>query len=316
MSELRLNPTTGEWVIVATHRVNRPFLPKDTCPFCPGSPNIPNTYDVMIYPNDFPSLMTPAPPIEIKPPKFSKVAPIEGFCDVVLYSPKHDATLGTLPLNDVIKVVHLWQSRYHELARYDHIKYILIFENRGKEVGVTIHHPHGQIYAFPFIPPIPAKELHHSQTYHTEHGSCLFCDILTEELQLHTRIVMEDDHFVTFVPFFAKYPYEVHIYPRRHIQHITELTHDEVTSLAHTLRRMIRKYDNLANGIFPLIMLFHQAPVDGTPYPYYHFHIEFYSPYITRDKLKYLAGCEQGAGVVINSIPPETSAAKLRSIDG
>ena len=316
MSELRLNPTTGEWVIVATHRVNRPFLPKDTCPFCPGSPNIPNTYDVMIYPNDFPSLMTPAPPIEIKPPKFSKVAPIEGFCDVVLYSPKHDATLGTLPLNDVIKVVHLWQSRYHELARYDHIKYILIFENRGKEVGVTIHHPHGQIYAFPFIPPIPAKELHHSQTYHTEHGRCLFCDILTEELKLHTRIVMEDDHFVTFVPFFAKYPYEVHIYPRRHIQHITELTHDEVTSLAHTLRRMIRKYDNLVNGIFPLIMLFHQAPVDGTPYPYYHFHIEFYSPYITRDKLKYLAGCEQGAGVVINSIPPETSAAKLRSIDG
>jgi len=316
MSELRLNPITGEWVIVATHRVDRPFLPKDICPFCPGSPNIPDTYDVMIYPNDFPSLMTPAPPIEIEPPTFSKVAPIEGFCDVVLYSPKHDATLGTLPLDDVIKVIQLWQSRYHELASYAHIKYVLIFENRGKEVGVTIHHPHGQIYAFPFIPPIPAKELHHSQTYRNAHGSCLFCDILAEELQLHTRIVMEDDHFVTFVPFFAKYPYEVHIYPRRHIQHITELNPNEVTSLAHTLRHMIRKYDNLVDGIFPLMMLLHQAPVDGTPYPYYHFHIEFYSPYITRDKLKYLAGCEQGAGVVINSIPPETSAAKLRSIDG
>ena len=315
MSELRLNPITGEWVIVATHRVNRPFLPKDTCPFCPGAPNIPDNYDVMIYPNDFPSLMTPAPPIEIEPPKFSKVAPIEGFCDVVLYSPKHDATLGTLTVDDIIKVIQLWQSRYHELASYDHIKYVLIFENRGKEVGVTIHHPHGQIYAFPFIPPIPAKELHHSQNYRNAHGSCLFCDILAEELQLHTRIVMKDDCFVTFVPFFAKYPYEVHIYPRRHIQHITELNPDEITSLAHTLRRMIRKYDRLVDGIFPLIMLLHQAPVDGTTYPYYHFHIEFYSPYITRDKLKYLAGCEQGAGVVINSIPPETSAAKLRSID-
>jgi UDPglucose--hexose-1-phosphate uridylyltransferase len=315
LSEIRWNPIAEEWVAVAAHRQERPQMPKDWCPFCPGSGRVPEQYDVHIYSNDFATFSSPAPDAGTEVScSLYKVAKAQGKCDVVLYHPDHNTSLSQLSVEHLTKLVKLWQQRYEELRAITGIKYIFIFENKGEVIGVTMPHPHGQIYSFPYVPPKIEIELTSCKKHWQKSKHCLLCDILQNEQKEQQRIVAQNNTFIAFVPFFARWPYEVHIYAKRHVQHITELMPNEVADFAAILKVVTQKYDGLFDFSFPYMMVMHQAPVDKKDYSYYHFHVEFYPPYRSKTKLKYLAGCESGAGTFINDTVPEEKAEELRNI--
>lgn len=322
MSELRWHPILGEWVITATHRQDRTFLPPDDyCPICPTKPRafpteIPSEdYEIVTFENKFPSMRHPAPEPVIGETELYKVRPAEGICEVVSYTPRHDGTLTDASLTEMRNLVEVWTDRFADLGGKDFIEYVLIFENKGKDIGVTLYHPHGQIYAFPFIPPKIQKELDSASNHMSRTGSCLFCDIVAEEIKDGRRIVVENDSFVAMIPFFARYPYEVYIFSRKHHQDMLAFDDGERDDLANILKAVLLKYDNLWGISLPYMMIMHQAPTDGRDYGYYHFHIEFHPPNRTQNKLKYLAGCEAGAGSFINDTVAEEKAAELRAAE-
>lgn len=314
MSELRWNPLLEEWVVSASHRLDRPLNPRDQCPFCPGSGLVPETYDVHIYQNDFPTFATPPPVRSVNGSPLYKVADAAGQCDVVLYHPDHTTTLAQLPVQHIRRLIDVWRNRFVELARRPEIHYVLIFENKGEVIGVTMPHPHGQIYAFPYIPPKIKTELDASKRHFETHKRCLICDMVQEEVADGRRLVAGNSSWVAFVPFFARFPYEVHIVPREHCPSMKTMTDVQRTDLAPILKTVLMKYDGLFGFSFPYMMLMHQSPVDGGEYPYYHFHVEFYPPHRAKDKLKYLAGCETGAGTFINDTSAEEKAEELRGV--
>ncbi|MCC6485713.1 MAG: galactose-1-phosphate uridylyltransferase [Armatimonadetes bacterium] len=322
MSELRWHPILGEWVITATHRQNRTFLPPDDfCPLCPTKSGafpteVPREdYDIVVFENRFPSLQHPAPPPAVDSRGFSPVKPAEGICEVVLYSSRHDSTLAQMPVRQIHKLIRVWQDRFMELGSLEFVDYVYIFENKGKEIGVTLTHPHGQIYAYSFIPPRMRDRRESFQRYYAEKGSCMLCDILSSELEEGTRIVTQTDAFVAYVPFYARYPYEVHVAPRRHDEGLGILTEQTSADLAHILKTVLLKYDGLWGFSLPYIMNLYPQPTDGGDDPGWHFQIEFYPPYRTPQKLKYLAGSESGAGSFINDNLPETMAEQLRNVE-
>lgn len=320
MSELRWHPLLEEWVITATHRQDRTFLPPaDYCPLCPTLPGafpteVPRpSYDLVVFDNKFPSLSTPPPSPTVDPGGIYLARPAEGACEVICYTSRHDATLTDLPLEQFRKLVSVWAHRYAELSSRPDINYVLIFENKGKDIGVTLYHPHGQLYAFPFVPPKPAKELQASLSHFNRTGHCLLCDVLRQELTENSRVVVENDSFVVVVPFFARYPYETYVIPRRHHQNMLSLDGEEQYDLAEILKLILLKYDALWGTSLPYMMIMHQSPTDGMDYPHYHFHIEFHPPNRTKEKLKYIAGCETGAWTYINDTLAEEKAAELRA---
>jgi UDPglucose--hexose-1-phosphate uridylyltransferase len=234
----------------------------------------------------------------------------------VLYSEDHDAALEDKPLRHIKRLIDLWQNRYVELSQEPFVKYVFIFENRGREIGVTISHPHGQIYAYPFIPPTIRSRLEGSRKFYEEKGGCLFCEIIAREKGAKpSRVVVEDDRFLAVVPFWAKWSYEVNLYPKRHFGGLDEITESEKEGLARTLKTVLLKYDSLFGFRLPLMMVIHQRPTDrADSYDYCHLSVEFYPPHRSRDKLKYLAGSETGAGAHINVTSPEAAAEELRRI--
>jgi UDPglucose--hexose-1-phosphate uridylyltransferase len=321
VSELRWNPLRGEWTATATKRQQRTFLPPpDYCPLCPTkeggfATEVPaSDYDLVVFENRFPSLSSPPPTPAVEGSELYPVRPSEGVCEVVLYSPDHTTTLAQEPVERIDKLIRVWTDRFAKLGALPFIDYVFIFENKGEAVGVTLHHPHGQIYAYPFIPPHIERELHQSATYHERTGNCLLCDIIAAEQQAQMRLVAVNPSFVAYIPFFARWPYEVHISARRHLQALTDLTRTEQLHLAEILKQTLAAFDALFNFSFPYVMVMHQRPSRTGDYQYYHFHIEFYPPLRTRDKLKYLAGSEVGAGMFINDTLPEEKAAELRAL--
>jgi UDPglucose--hexose-1-phosphate uridylyltransferase len=220
--------------------------------------------------------------------------------------------LAQEPVEQIYKLVRVWTDRFRELSALDFVKYVFIFENKGEAIGVTLHHPHGQIYAYPFVPPRIATELKESLQYQEKTGSCLICDIQVEERADGRRVVAENESFLAIVPFFARWPYETHLYSRRHFQALTDMTTDEQRDLAGLLKQILVAYDKLFASSFPYMMVMHQRPSDAGVYDAYHFHIEFYPPRRAADRLKYLAGSETGAGMFINDTLPEEKAEELR----
>ncbi len=288
-------------------------MPRDWCPFCPGSGRVPDHYDAHIYPNDFPAFSIPPRDPAIEGDDFYRVARSHGKCDVVLYHPDHNTSLPQLSLGHLVKLVRLWRRRFEELKATPGIRYVLIFENKGAVIGVTMPHPHGQIYAFPLIPPRLKLELAAARAHRRKYRRCLFCDILKKERGDGRRIVAENSTFTAFIPFYARWPYEVHIYPRRHMEALDAFRPAEERGLAEMLKWVTQKYDNLFAMSFPYMMLLHQAPTRGR-FPYFHFHIEFYPPHRSKDKLKYLASVETGAGTFLNDSLAEEKAAELRAV--
>jgi UDPglucose--hexose-1-phosphate uridylyltransferase len=311
--ELRWDPIMNQWIIVAGKRGKRPLLPEGYCPFCPGAEEVPEKgWKVLSLPNRFPALRLDPPPPDVECDRLYRCRMAEGICEVLIYTPKHDSSFADLTVENIVDIVELWAQRFKELGDRDNIKYVFIFENKGRITGVTLDHPHGQLYAFPFVPPIIRKELSSSRKYMKRTGNCLFCTIIEKERNAASRIVCENPNFVCFLPFFAHWPFGVHVYPKRHIAAITELTEEEKTSFASILKAVTRKFDNLYDVSFPYMMALHQRPTDGKPYPHYHFHVEFYPPYREKNKVKYFASVETGAGTVTFDYAPEMKAKELR----
>ena len=313
MSELRWHPLLREWVGVAGGRQNRPQLPQTWCPFCPGSGQVPTHYDVHLYPNDFAALGVDNAPFSPETGIFRETG-AQGYCDVVLYSPNHTLTPSQLSPEHWRKIVDLWTARTAELFACDLIQSVYVFENTGIAIGVTMPHPHGQIYSFPFIPPLVQRELDGAREHFEAHGENLYLRLLAEELKDGRRIVASNESFVAFVPFAARFPAEMQIYARRHSTTLMDLSGDEKNSLAALIKIVRIKYDNLFGFPMPLMMAVRQQPAKGD-HPYFQLHIEFLPIQRSATKLKYLAGVETGAGTFLNDTIAEKKAAELRETE-
>ncbi len=321
MSELRWHPLLEEWVVTATHRQDRTFLPPaDYCPLCPTQPGgfpteVPaSDYQFVVFENKFPSFKRQPPAPAISGDAFYQVAPATGICEVVLYSPEHGGTLTERSVSEIQRLVRVWTDRYRDLGSRPDIDYVFIFENKGEAIGVTLHHPHGQIYAFSYLPPRIQRELAAAEHHHARTGNCVYCDVADREIADGSRVVAANESWIAVIPFFARYPYETYLLPRAHRNSLLELTPAETRDLARILKTVLVKFDGLWGFSFPYMMVMHQAPTDGVPRPGTHLHIEFYPPLRTPEKLKYLAGCESGAGTFINDTLPEDKAAELRAV--
>jgi len=314
MAELRWHPLIKDWVMIVSHRQNRPQMPKDWCPFCPGSGRVPDCYDVLKYDNDFPALSQNPPVPDEVATEFYKTKEAYGKCEVILYSPDHNITLPELPPPHVRKVVELWTERFAELKSDEKIKYVFIFENRGEIVGVTMPHPHGQIYGYPYIPKKLQLELDACREHYEAGGSCLICDMVKDEVKSGERVIFENDGFIVFLPFFTEYPYGVYIVSKRHTQNLGQFTEREKTNLACAIRETAGMLDALFDYRFPYMMCMHQDPVNSGDFSrYYHFHIEFFPPMRSADKQKFNASSETGAWAHANPTKPEEKAEELRA---
>lgn len=306
MSELRWHPLLREWVSVAAARQNRPQMPKDHCPFCAADKS-----GAWIYPNDFPAFSADAPPFVDSPELFAKTGN-RGSCDVVVYDSRHDLLPSAMTVEQWADVVNLWRSQTRTLFENPDIAFVQIFENAGEAIGVTMPHPHGQIYSLPFVPPLMQREIDSAQSHFESESECLYCRILVEELRVRERLVVETEFFAAFVPFHARFPGEVQIYCRRHVGDLIPLSSDELADLARIIRAVRRKYDGLWGFPIPLMMLVRQRPSRGE-HPYFHFHIEFLPIQRSPEKLKYLAAVESGTGLFLNDTVPEEKAGELRN---
>lgn len=314
MAELRYNPITKDWVMVASHRQARPQMPKNWCPFCPGSGKVPDEgFQVLRYPNDFPALsQTPPVPDDVAGNLF-EAAPAYGKCEVLLYSDKHTATLAELDDGQVQKLAELWRECFIDISSDEKIKYVYIFENRGDVVGVTMPHPHGQVYGYSFIPKKIAEEIEGASEYYAKHGSNIFCDLLKQEKEDGRRIIFENEHFTVYVPFFSPITYGMHVTANRQVPHLAAMTGDEIASLGKTLRACCGMYDSLFDTAFPYMMCMHNAPVNSGDFDkIWQFHIEFFPPMRAADKQQFLASSETGAGAWCNPTAPEEKAEELR----
>lgn len=313
MAELRYNPLLDDWTMVAASRQKRPDMPKDFCPFCPGSGKVPDDYDVYLYHNDFPVLSEKPPVPDDVGGGLYKVNESRGKCEVVLYSPDHYSTIPDLSLEHLRKLIALWRDSYKELAEKKEHEYVMIFENRGAEVGVTMPHPHGQIYAYPFIPLKVRTEIENAKRYKKDTGNNLFLDILTEEKRFKQRVIWEDDHFIAFIPFFTDYPFGTFILPKAQKLSLLDLTEDEECSLAKCLKEVVGGMDLIYERLFPYMMVMHPAPyhLDDAK-DYYWFHIEFYPPLRGKESIKYNASSETGGWAAANPTKVEDNAEIFR----
>ncbi|HET7488357.1 MAG TPA: galactose-1-phosphate uridylyltransferase [Acidimicrobiales bacterium] len=316
MNERRRDPTTGEWVTLSTARQGRTFLPAfDQCPLCPGRGEVPRpAFEVVVFDNRFPALMADPPPPDTPGRRLEQVAPAAGASEVVLYSDDHSLTLAAMGAAGVRRLVEVWAERYADLAGRDEVAYVLVFENKGEAVGVTLHHPHGQVYGYPEIPPRPLLELTAAAAHLEAEGTCVHCDVVAAEVAGGARLVAANQGFAAFVPFAPRFPYEVHVAARRHVPSLPDLTDPERDDLAEVLARVLTAYDGLFGFSLPYVMAMHQAPTDGGPWEEVsHLHVELYPFHRTATKLKYLAGSELGGGSFLVDVAPEDAAAELRA---
>lgn len=307
-NEIRWHPLLGTWVIVASGRATRPW--RDVkCPFCPGAPETGEGWDVISLDNRYPSLST-TPVISAEPPSFSEVKPGYGRCKVVIETPDHEGDLDTISFKNVAKYVEILGKETEELSKDPGIKYVAPFRNKGELIGVSIHHPHSQIYALPFVPLKIERELDYMSRYNKARGGCLICDVVSEE-ERGRRLLYSNRDFILILPYYVQWPHECHIYPRRHLQLLSELTADERENLADVLMVSVSMYNSLFSFSLPYMMVVHQAPVKGS-YPEYHLHIEFYTIHRYADKLKYAAGIEWGYWAFTYDELPENRVLELK----
>jgi len=328
--EERWHPLREEWVIVAAHRQNRPWVgetverpPKAAlpehdplCTFCPRNARVsgqrnPDYRQVFVFDNDHPCVGPDAPEPSV-PESPYRSRPARGIARVVCYTPRHDLTLAELDVAGVDALLEAWQEQQRDLAGRPGIEHVLIFENKGEVVGVSNPHPHGQIYATNFVFKTIEVEAGASRRHLEQTGRPLFQDILKAERADGRRILAESSQAIAFVPYFARYAYEVYVAPLETHASIASLAGAERRDLAQVLKRVLVQYDNLWRLSFPYVMALHQAPVTGDTRGF-HFHVELHPPLRKPDLLKYLAGPEIGGGSFLSDTSPEEKAAELRS---
>lgn len=329
--EERWHPLREEWIIVAAHRQNRPWIgemvaaphatkpPHDSaCYLCAGNTRIsgernPAYTGVYVFDNDHPCV-GPDAPVPAPHPSLYQTRRATGIARVICYSPRHDLTLAEMPVTTISRIVETWQQQTVDLGQRPEVKHLLIFENKGEVVGVSNPHPHGQVYATNFVFKTVETELGAMQRYAAANGRNLFGDIIAAEQSDGRRILFEDEHSIAFVPFFARYAYEVYVAPKRSVPHISALNAAEVESLAAALKAVTVRFDNLWQLSFPYVMPLHQAPSDSGDYRDFHFFIAFHPPLRRPDTLKYLAGPEIGGGNFLSDTAPEAKAAELSAV--
>ena len=317
-AHLRWHPLRAEWVAYASHRQNRTFLPPpEYNPLAPTTDRANPTevpaggWHVAVFENLFPTLSpSPGDPPELSVP----TAKGNGVCEVVVFTQDASSSLGRLPLWHLELLVEVWGDRYQELGTRPDVQYVYPFENRGVEVGVTLHHPHGQLYAYPFVPPVAARELEQQRAYLERTGRGLIEDFVAREVSEGVRMLYDGPDAAAFMPICARYSYEVWVAPKRPAASFAALTSSERRDFARAMKTVLLKFDGLWQRPFPYILAFHQAPTDGREHPEAHLHAEFYPAYRMPGRLKYLAGSEIGAGVFTADTLPEQKADELRSV--
>jgi UDPglucose--hexose-1-phosphate uridylyltransferase len=301
-AELRYDALQGEEVLVAAHRQNRTYQPAPgECPLCPSRDGhlseIPAPdYHVVSFENRFPSLGGPA----------------GGRCEVLCFTSDHDGSFATLPPERLATVGRAWADRTADLGGRPDVEYVFVFENRGAAIGATLPHPHGQIYAFPYIPPVPRRMLAAAERFREEHGRCLMCDVVAREAA-GPRVVAETDGFLAYVPEAARWPYEVYVAPRSCVPDLPALDAAARDELMGLYADVLRRFDALYEHTTPYMACWYQAPA-RTSRDLAHLSARIYTPQRTADKLKFLATSETGGGAYINDVLPETAAARLREL--
>lgn len=315
-SQVRFDALAGEWVAIAGHRQTRTYHPPaNECPLCPSrndyASEIPShNYDVVVFENRFPSFAGSGPSAE--PSGLFEPHPGNGRCEVVCFTSDHNATMSTLSAARLRTVIDVWADRTRELAQHPGVEQVFCFENRGVEIGVTLDHPHGQIYGYPFVTPVTARMLEAVTAHQTAHGTNLFADLLAVE-STGPRLVAGNEHWVAFVPFAARWPFEVHVYPRRQVPDLPALSDAERDALVPIYREVLGRLEGVFDEPLPAITAWQQAPVhtgrDG-----FWLHLRLLSIRRAPGKIKYLAGSESGMGAFINDTAPEDVAARLREV--
>lgn len=328
----RFNPLTGEWILVSPHRAKRPWLGKEEktiienrpvydseCYLCPRNvrangtvnPNYSGTY---VFDNDFAALRMDSPDGEYSEGELFKAKSEKGICRVVCFSPKHNLTIPEMSVDKIKEVVDVWQSQYNELSAIKDISYVQIFENKGSIMGCSNPHPHGQIWAQQSIPVEPVKESVNFKKYYEQFGKTLLTDYLSIELEKKERILIENNHFVALVPFWAVWPYESMIISKHEYQNIGQFNDEEKLSFAAIYKELTIMYDNLFQISFPYSAGIHQSPTDDKQYPEWHFHMHFYPPLLRSAKVKkFMVGYEMLANPQ-RDISAETGAEILRNL--
>jgi UDPglucose--hexose-1-phosphate uridylyltransferase len=315
---LRWHPLRGEWVAYASHRQDRTFLPPpEFNPLRPSSDlqqptELPaGDYDIAVFDNLFPSMSLEA---RAAPASVTATAPGDGHCEVVVFTQDAQGALARLPIDHIALLLEVFALRTEQASRHPQIRYVLPFENRGAEVGVTLHHPHGQIYAYPFVPPIPHRMHDFERKHFQEHRRSLLESLIEAELQSGARVIYRGEHAVAFVPAWARYPYEVWIAPQRVTADFNSLRGAQREDLARAIKTALLKYDGLWNRPFPYIMAWYQAPLGEGAESGIHLHAECYPPYRMPGRLKYLAGTEIAAGMFASDALPEEKARELQAV--
>lgn len=331
----RYNPLTREWILVSPHRMERPWkgqverAPAEQrpsydphCYLCPGNARAngehnADYHETFVFDNDFAALL----PNTAGVPQAARVQspllishPERGVCRVLCFSPRHDLSLAELPVEQIRLVIEAWVQQYVELGVLPFINYVQVFENKGEMMGASNPHPHGQVWANESLPTEILKEDRAQSDYHDESGGCLLCDYLRQELEREERIVLQNEHFVALVPFWATWPFETLLLSKRHAPSLAHLHDEERAALADALKRLTTRYDNLFQVSFPYSMGFHQQPTDGEPHPGWHLHAHFYPPLLRSATVrKFLVGYELLAQAQ-RDLTPESAAEQLRSL--
>jgi len=320
VTERRRDPVTGEWRMFAGHRQDRTFLPPaEGCPLCPTRPGqapteIPRArFDVAVFENRFPALLRSPPEPGVRGSALFQVGRSVGASEVVVYSDDHLAGLADMSVKRISRIIEVWTDRYTELGSRREVAYVFVFENRGVAVGVTLDHPHAQIYGYPDVPPRVRQKLDVAAAYMADNNACVHCDVITQEGSDGSRVIARNGDFVAFVPFAARFPFEVQLVGLRHTPDLAALTAPERLSLAGILRAVLRGYDRLFGFALPYVMAMHQAPTDGGAHrDISHLHLELTPLHRSAERLKYIAGSELGAGAFVNDTAPEDTARHLR----
>lgn len=319
-SQLRWDPLLEEWVMMASHRQDRTFLPPtDNCPLCPSRngrrTEIPaDDYDVVVFENRFPSLSADA---ELDGARrdhaLVEVRPAVGRCEVVCFSSDHSQSFADLTPAQARLVVDVWADRTVALSRIEGVEQVFCFESRGEEIGVTLSHPHGQIYAYPFTTPRTSRMFRAAANHRRRTGGDLHTDVIDAECRSGIRVVAENEHWLAFVPAAARWPVEIHLYPRRRVKTIPDLENAERDALAVIYLDLLARLDRLYDLPLPYIAAWHQGPVDD-PDDLGYLHLQLFSIRRAADKLKYLAGSESGMGAFVTDALPEQVARRLREV--
>ena len=328
----RLNPLTGDWVLISPHRTQRPWqghTEKRTasatvqydpsCYLCPGNERAggqrnPKYESTFIFTNDFAALVPTTAPSRYDIDGLLVAEGEAGTCKVVCFSPRHDLTLARMSVAEIRNVVDIWAEQFAELGAQPRTRYVQIFENRGEIMGCSNPHPHCQIWTDETIPNEPRKEQERQAAHSAAHNSCLLCDYLSLEMKDGTRTVCENEDFICLVPFWAVWPFEVLLLAKSHARDLMALSSTARSNLADILKRMTTRYDNLFEISFPYSMGFHQAPTDGEPHQEWHLHAHFYPPLLRSATIrKFMVGYEMLA-TPQRDITPEIAAQRLREL--